>query len=297
VPSAGVLQDVRIAPSGAYLAAWGFQLGTCLWGSGSDRPVWKSGINGPNGVMDLAVTDAPPLARMALPDAPIAVADDDPFRWAHEGRGGTALFLRPLVGPVDPAWAVPLRCLEAPVPRERQATTAGGWRVQRRILSADGARLLTISTHAAQGHAALRVASLWDLTTRGHGGVARPRTIARIAEPLEALDFPVAASPDLTWLAARSGRLGVRLHQLGSLRMTAFATDHVDADAEIALSPDGATLGVASRNRLTLWDARAGEPIQTWSFAAGVTALSCGASGDRACWVVGLANGAVEIWA
>ena len=234
---------------------------------------------------------------MVLPDAPIAIADDDPFRWAHEGRGGTALFFRPLVGPVDPAWAVPLRCLETPAPRDRQATATGGWRVQRRIISADGARLLTISTNTAQGHAALRIASLWDLTARGHGGVPQPRNIARIAEPLEALDFPLAASPDLTWLAARNGRIGVRLHRLSARRTTALSAVDVTSDAEFALAPDGAALGLANRNSLTLWDARSGKPLQTWTFAAEVTALSCGTSGDRVCWLIGLANGAVEVWA
>ncbi len=294
---AGVLQDVRVSPSGAFLAAWGFQLGTRLWRTDTSHPLWNSAINGPNGVLDIALSDAPPLSRMALPDAPVAIADDDPFRWAHAGRGGTAIFFRPLVGAVDPAWAVPLRCSEAPATRERYAPAEVGWRVQRRMLSSDGARLLTVSTSAASGHATLRIASLWDLTPRGRSGAPQPRIVARIAEPLDALDFPMAASADLQWLAARNARQGVRLHHLGARRVTTISIADLTADSELALAPDGATLGIANRNRLAVWDARAGKVMQTWSFAAEVTALSCGISGDRACWVVGLANGTVEVWA
>ncbi|HEX8035939.1 MAG TPA: J domain-containing protein, partial [Ktedonobacterales bacterium] len=110
--SAGVLHELRLSPQGIFAAAWGFRLGMRIWHIPDGRTVWNTAINAPSGMLDLILGDAPPLARMALPDAPLALADDDAFRWAHDGRRGTAILSRPLGGPVDPAWAIPLQCLE-----------------------------------------------------------------------------------------------------------------------------------------------------------------------------------------
>jgi hypothetical protein len=105
--TAGVLQELRLSPTGAYAVAWGFQLGTRVWSVADGRTLWNTSMNGPSGTIDAGLFDAPPLIRIALPDAPLALADDDPFRWAHDGRSGSAVLSRPLVGPISPAWAVP----------------------------------------------------------------------------------------------------------------------------------------------------------------------------------------------
>jgi hypothetical protein len=294
--AAGVLQDVRLSPSGAYAAAWGFQFGTRVWQLADGRTLWNAAVHGPAGVLDVQLWDAPPIARLALPDAPMALADDDPFRWAHEGRHASAILTRPLVGPVDPAWSIPLQCWEAPV-RPQPGEPSDRWRVHRRFLSSDGARLLTFSTGRPDRSPVLRVLSLWDLAHRALGGGAQPRRVSRIAEPLEYLDFPIATTPDLAFAAASFRGSVMRIYTIRDERHATLATGPLPAEAQVALAPDGSLLAVAAERTLVLWSAATGKPVQQWSFAAAVTALACGISGDRPCWSVGLANGRIEVWA
>ncbi len=88
--------------------AWGFSLGTRVWSVADGRTLWNTGLNAPSGAMDAVVYDNQPYVRMATPDAPIALASDDPFRWAEEGRRATAVYSRPLTAQVSPAWLTPL---------------------------------------------------------------------------------------------------------------------------------------------------------------------------------------------
>jgi hypothetical protein len=294
--TAGVLQDVRLSASGAYAAAWGFQFGTRVWQLADGRTLWNAAVHGPAGVLDVQLWDAPPIARLALPDAPMALADDDPFRWAHEGRAATAILTRPLIGPVDPAWSIALECWEAPA-RPPSGETFDRWRVHRRFLSSDGARLLTFSTGRPDRSSVLRVLSLWDLAHRARGGTVQPRRASRIAEPLEYLDFPIITTPDLAFAAASFRGSAMRIYTIRDGRHTALATGRLPAEAQVALAPDGSLVAVAAERTLVLWSVAMGKPVQEWRFAAAITALTCGLSGDRPCWSVGLANGRIEVWA
>ena len=108
----GILQDLRLSPSGTLAIAWGFQLGIRIWSVATGQSLWHIGAYGPSGAMDAAVFDSPAWVRLALPDAPLTLSEEDPFRWAFEGRLGSQILNRPLAGPIDPAWAVPARCPE-----------------------------------------------------------------------------------------------------------------------------------------------------------------------------------------
>ncbi|HEV8193754.1 MAG TPA: J domain-containing protein, partial [Ktedonobacterales bacterium] len=205
--TAGVLQDVRISPQATLVAGWGFQLGLRIWRASDGTTLWNTGMNAPSGLMDAALVDNPPFIRLALPDAPLALADDDPFRWANEGRRGTAVFARPLYPPVDPGWAVPLRCQEG----SNGLFGAGneGWKVQQRLLSSDGRSLLTICIRTSDATPTLHL-HLWALEDRSRRG---PRRIAR-AELPGTLRLPALATPDLGWVVLPIGAALLHLHEL-----------------------------------------------------------------------------------
>jgi DnaJ-like protein len=295
--SAGVLQDLRLSPAGVYVVAWGFPLGTRVWRTADGVSLWHTATNGPSGAMDAALWDNPPFLRLAVPDAPLAVAGDDPFRWADEGRRGSAVFARPLTGPVDTAWAVPLRCDE---------TRGGGlfrepaderWRVRHRALAADGRTLLTYATGGAVRERRGVALTLWDIQARSHSGIPQPRRIARIAEPEGGLEFPLAASADLAWVAASDFPVGLRLLSLtGGHKPRAVPAGAVRPEARVSLSPDGAYAAIAREDRLELWDTRDGRRAQEWQFAAEITALAFAGGAARPLLGVGLANGLAELW-
>ncbi|HEX5572110.1 MAG TPA: DnaJ domain-containing protein, partial [Ktedonobacterales bacterium] len=92
----GALQALRLSPRGALACAWGFSLGTRVWSIPDGRTLWNTAISAPSGAMDAMLYDSTPHVRLAAPDAPMALADDDPFRWADEGRRATAVYSRPL---------------------------------------------------------------------------------------------------------------------------------------------------------------------------------------------------------
>ncbi|HKS71038.1 MAG TPA: DnaJ domain-containing protein, partial [Ktedonobacterales bacterium] len=235
--SVGVLQGVRLSPGGTYASAWGLQLGTRVWRVAGGEPLWTVGFSSPAGLMDLSLHDAPASVRLALPDAPPAIGDDEPFRWAHEGRGGTAIFTRALGGPVNPAEAIPLRCVEPRNLRGIPPNERG--RVQLRQLSADGRRLLTCAAPPARMAASGRTLHLWDLDHRSLRGSPRPRRVTVIAAQHEDVRFPIAASPDLSHVAASLQAVALRVYPLEP------AGPPLDLPAGIV--PDDALLAVAPR--------------------------------------------------
>lgn len=294
---AGVLQEVRLAPSGAYAAAWGLLLGTRVWHVPSGQALWTSSANGPSGAMDVVLLDEPPRVRLALPDAPLALAGDDPFRWAHQGRAGSAIFTRPLVGPVEAQWAVPRRCVEANAAASGgRGAARGGWRVYERMLSADGQRLLTFNAPPSSGAIRSTALHVWDLESRSLLGGATVRRVAHAAYPAGVVWFPLAATPDLAWVATgyRDQRMRVAATQWHAERLV--ETGPLPSDARVALAPDAALLAVAHAARLDLWLTADHTPPQSWELAADVTALSFAAHANAPLLGIGLGNGVVELW-
>ncbi len=293
---AGVLQDLRLSADGTHAVAWGFQLGTRIWQVSDGRTLWNAGTSGPSGTMDAVLLDAPAVIRLALPDAPLALAEEDPFRWAHLGRRGTAVFARPLRGPVDPTWAIPLRCPEG---------TGGGlfsdppdahWRVHQRYLSADGRRLLTYSTGRTSRLPTARVLHIWELDRRTLLGASQSRRMVRVAEAIETLSFPLATTPDFSRVAINRQGEGVNIYTPGKGDQKVIATGAVPQDARIALSENGAYLAIARGARLDLWEVHDGRHVEEWQFTTEVTALAFAAQMTRPLLGVGLRNGIVELW-
>jgi hypothetical protein len=286
--AAGVLQEVLISPQAMLVAGWGFQLGLRAWRA-DGVTLWNTGMNAPSGLMDATLVDNPPFIRLAVPDAPLALADDDPFRWADEGRRGTAVFARPLYPPVDPGWAVPLRCQEG----------AGGffgsgnegWRVQQRLLAADGRSLLTVCTRSTDATPTLHL-HLWELEQRSRRG---PRRIARAVLP-GTLRLPAVATPDLGWAALPIGASLLHLRQLRGQRRHNLEVGPLAEDTRVAISPDGAQLALAQGTRLDLWDVASGRRLQEWHFADEVTALAFDPSAGQPVLAAGLRNGLAEVW-
>lgn len=297
---AGVLQDIRVSPGGAVVAAWGFSLGLRCWRVGEGGALlWNTAISAPSGLLDVAVADDPPFAALALPDAPLALADDDPFRWAHEGRAGTAVYFRPLAGPVSPAWAVPLRCAEAPDAGRPRLPQGGGPRVHARILSADGKLLLTLSSSGTPDTPQTRSIALWELTHRTRRGQIEPRRLARVAEPEHAQGLPLAATSDLRLVALGDGSGRVRLvaprEGRGRIIETGASSEET-RDARAALSPDGTLLALAAGAHLALWETLGARRLQYWEFGGEITALAFAPNDARPVLGVGLATGLAELW-
>lgn len=291
---AGVLQEVRLSPSGAMAAAWGFLLGTRVWRIEGAHPVWTTSISGPSGSMDAVLSDAPEQVHLALPDAPLAMADDDPFRWAHEGRHGTAVFTRPLRGPVHPAWAVPRRCAEQPGALRESARST--WRVHQRVLSSDGQRLLTFSTHRTTSGPASGEVHVWDLQHRSVLGGVNPRRMARVVCPLSPSWLPLAVTPDLGWVSLGLLQRSIRLIAPDTRVQRTVNTGPIPQESRAALAPDGAYLALARGTQLDVWRAVDGVHMQQWRFGAEITGLDFATAADRPLFGVGLSNGLVELW-
>jgi hypothetical protein len=292
----GVLQELRLSPSGALAAAWGLLLGTRVWRIAEARALWTAGVNGPSGSMDAALADDPPRLRLALPDAPLALAESDPFRWAHEGRHGTAVYLRPLAGPVAPAWAVPRHCSEEPGARRSRRASDEGVRVHQRLLSADGRRLLTLTTAPAGKTPSGGALYIWEIEHRTVLGGPRPRRVARMTLPAGASWFPSAATPDLAWVATGHTSRELSLIAPQSHARRTIITGAVPADARAALSPDGGLLALARGTRLDLWRTADGSHAQEWEFAAEIAALEFAGQASRPLLGIGLGNGLAEVW-
>jgi hypothetical protein len=293
---AGVLQGVRLSPSATYASAWGLQFGTRVWRVAGGEPLWTVGFSCPEGLMDLALRDDPATVRLALPDAPPAIGDDEPFRWAHEGRGGTAIFTRALSGPVSPAEAIPLRCVEPRNLRGVPPNERG--RVQLRQLSLDGRRLLTCSAPPARSTLNGRMLHLWDLDHRSLRGTSRPRRVTAISAQYGDLRFPIAASPDLSHVAVSLQGIALRLYPLDPAGTPLhLPAGTIPEDAVLAVAPGGEAVALARAASLDLWRVADRACVQRWEFDDGVSALAfMPARTGVVRLAVGLRNGIVEVW-
>jgi hypothetical protein len=292
----GTLQSMRLSPRGSLAIASGFSLGTRVWSVADGRTLWNTGANAPSGAMDAVVYDTPPYVRLATPDAPIALASDDPFRWAEDGRRATAIYSRPLAAQVSPVWLTPLRCVEDSNLGLLREAQDENWRTNLRALSLDGRQLLTFSTGRVASIGKAHTVRLWDLERRNFRGAPEPRAVGRISEPVGMLQNPVSVTPDLRWVAVTSvGRL-VRVLDLRNRRQRPVEVGRIPVDARIALSADGAWLAVARGQRLQVFATEAGEPRQEWEAGSEVTALAFSLDQDRAMLGVGLRSGLAELW-
>ncbi len=293
---AGVLQEIRLSPSGGLALAWGLNLGTHIWESRTGRLLWSAAFNAPSGAMDGVLLDTPPLVRMAVPAAPLALAEEDPFHWAEQGRSGSDVWTRPLAGAVAPAWAVPLRCDE-PAPQERAGR---GWRIHLRALAWDGEALLTFSTGPASANISnASIVHLWNLRQRGRLGTAGPQRQGNLVIPARALWYPIAVSATATIFATQFEERAVRLYDLHSGQHIELPTGPVAPEARMVISADGALLALAppDQRRVDLWATATGQRIQTWDVAAPVAALSFAASGGKPTLAIARNDGRCEVWA
>ncbi|HEU5440185.1 MAG TPA: DnaJ domain-containing protein [Ktedonobacterales bacterium] len=293
---AGVLQEVRLSAQGRYAAAWGLQLGTRLWRAADGTPLWTAGFSAPSDLMDVTLLEEPAIARLALPDAPPALGDDDPFRWAHEGRGGTSVFSRTLGGPASPSDAIPLRCIEPGAGRAGRGQPGEGVRVQWRQLSADGRQLLTCGLTGVRGEPR-RTLNLWDLERRSLLGAPQPHRITVLSLRPESAGFPMAVTADLSHIAVTFGAVGLRLHAVPQRSAPVdVPAGGVPQDAHIALAPGGRLLALARDDRLELWVPGELAPRQTWRLGDAVSALAFAGSLAAPRLAVGLRNGLLEVW-
>ncbi len=295
----GALQALRLSPRGALACAWGFSLGTRVWSIPDGRTLWNTAISAPSGAMDAMLYDGAPHVRLATPDAPLALADDDPFRWADDGRRATTVYSRPLTTPVSAAWLTPIRCKEDGSVGWLREPPDENWRVHARMLSIDGRSLLTFSTGkvASVGHA--NTVQLWELERRTGVGARRsagPRAVGRLVEPAGALQFPITATPDLAWVAVGSYGRQVRLFHFRK-RISRFVEVGVLAsDARLALSADATRLALAQGTRVQLFDTATGGQTQEWQGGDEITALGFYDSPGGVGLGVGLRNGLAEVW-
>jgi DnaJ domain len=293
----GILQEVRLSPNGWLAMAWGFHLGIRVFDLRTGESLWHIGAYGPSGAMDAAVFDSPAWLRLALPDAPLTLSEEDPFRWAFEGRLGSGILSRPLSGPVDPSWAVPVRCPEVrPARRASQAIPEPRWRVQQRILSGDGRALLTISAGRTVALPLARVFRVWEVDHRApHGGIA-PQCVSQSEQPAEYLQFPLAVTPDLRLACASFQDQELRLFPLGGRSYQSIATGPLGADAQIVFSADSRYVAVASGTHVTLFDVQQCRYAQEWYTQVPVTALAFVPRQQRALLAIALQNGLTELW-
>jgi hypothetical protein len=295
----GILQEVSLSPSGVVAIAWGFQLGIRTWDIRTGESLWHIGAYGPSGAMDARVFDTPSWLRLALPDAPITLSEEDPFRWAHEGRLGSGILTRPLGGPVDPSWAVPARCPEVRLSkRSLPEISQAQWRVQQRVLASDGRALLTLSTGRTRSLPYARVLRVWELDHRTARGGVEPRCVSQIEQPVDYLQFPVAVTPDLRLACAGFQDRELRVFALrgGQASSIRIASGTVGADAQIVLAPDGRFVAIADGARLDLFETRHGQRVQDWHMAAPITALAFVPYGQNSPLGIGLENGLTEVW-
>ena len=273
----GTLQSLRLSPRGALAVAWGFSLGTRVWSVADGRTLWNTGLNAPSGAMDAVVYDNQPYVRLATPDAPIALASDDPFRWAEEGRRATAVYSRPLTAQVSPAWLTPLRCVEDGNLGLLREPPDESWRTHQRILSLDGRYLLTFSSGRVATVGRANTLRLWELDRRNFRGAQEPRPAGRVSEIAGMLQAPLAATPDLRWVA--TGVLGrqIRLFDLRARVQRNVMIGALTYETRIALSADGAWLAIARGSRLQLFETEQRRPtagVGSWgrNHVAGVLA-------------------------
>jgi hypothetical protein len=295
----GALQALRLSPRGALACAWGFSLGTRVWSIPDGRTLWNTAISAPSGAMDAMLYDGAPHVRLATPDAPMALADEDPFRWADDGRRATAVYSRPLAAPVSAAWLTPIHCKEDGSVGWLREPPDENWRVHARLLSTDGRSLLTFSTGRVAGAGRANTVQLWELDRRSGVGALRtqgPRAVGRLIEPAGTLQFPLAATPDLSWAAVGSYGRQVRLFHFRKRVSRFVEVGIVSSEARMALSPDAARLALAQGTRLQLFDTATGGQLQEWQGGDEITALAFYAGSGGLGLGIGLRNGLAEVW-
>lgn len=293
----GTLQALRLSPRGALAVAWGFSLGTRVWSVADGRTLWNTGINAPSGAMDAVVYDSQPYVRLATPDAPIALASDDPFRWAEDGRRATTVYSRPLTPQVSPAWLTPLRCVEDGNLGMLREPPDENWRTHMRALSLDGRFLLTFSTGKVASVGRANTLRLWELDKRNFRGAQEPRAVGRVSEVAGMLQAPLAVTPDLRWVA--TGVLGrqIRLFDLRNRQQRSVEIGRIPPETRIALSADGAWLALARGSRLQLFDTENSVQRQEWEADAVITSLTFSLDPRGVALSVGLRSGLAELWA
>ncbi len=296
----GALQAMRLSPRGALVSAWGFSLGARVWSTPDGRTLWNTAISAPSGAMDAMLYDGAAHVRLATPDAPLALADDDPFRWADEGRRATAVYSRPLAGPVSAAWLTPIRCKEDGSTGWLREPPDETWRTHARLLSQDGRSLLTFSTGKVGGLGRANTVHLWELDRHSSMGARRiqaPRIVGRLAEPAGALQFPLCATPDLEWVAVGSYGRQMRVFHFRKRVNRFVEVGALSSAARVALSPDASWLALAEGARLRLYDTTTGVQLQEWHGGEEVTALAFYGAAQRGGLGlgVGLRNGLAEV--
>ena len=294
--SAGVLHELRLSPRGALAAAWGFLLGARVWSTTDGRALWSTGINAPTGLMDAILFDDPPLIRLATPDAPLALADDDPFRWASQGQRSSAVYARPLAGPISAAWANPYHCDESVSEGFLREAPDMSRRIHQRILSADGRYLLTFSTGERPRLGRSNILTLWEMDRRTLLGAVEPKRSLMLSEPAGGWHFPLTATPDLSWIAIGAHNRQMVLFATRSRQGRPLEVGILPHDARAALSPDGEWLALAHDNRLDVYETRTNRGDQEWTFGDEITALVWSPNPRRALLAVGLRNGLTELW-
>ncbi len=292
----GTLQSLRLSPRGALAVAWGFSLGTRVWSVADGRTLWNTGINAPSGAMDAVVYDSQPHVRLATPDAPIALASDDPFRWAEDGRRATAVYSRPLTPQVSPAWLTPLRCVEDGNLGLLREPPDENWRTHLRALSLDGRFLLTFSTGRVATIGRANTLRLWELDRRNFRGTLEPRAVGRVSEIAGLLQEPLAITPDLRWVATGAVGRQIRLFDLRNRRQRGVEIGKLSPETRIALSADGAWLVIARGARLQLFDTESGSQRQEWEAGSEITSLAFSPDLRGAILGVGLRSGLAELW-
>lgn len=293
----GTLQALRLSPQGRLACAWGFSLGTRVWSIPDGRMLWNTAISAPSGAMDAMLYDGSPHVRLATPDAPLALADEDPFRWADDGRRATTVYSRPLTLPVSAAWLTPIRCKEDGSIGWLREPPDDKWRVHARLLSIDGRMLLTYSTGRVAGTGRANTVQLWELDRRtGALRSSGPRPVGRLIEPAGTLQFPIAATPDLSWVAVGSFGRQVRIFNFRKRSSRYIEVGILATDARLALSADASRVALAQGTRLQLFDTATGGQLQEWQVDNEVSALSFYESPAGLGLGVGLSNGLAEVW-
>lgn len=296
---AGSLQALRLSPRGALVCAWGFSLGLRVWEAQSGATLWNTAISGPSGATDAMLYDSQPYIRLATPDAPLALAGDDPFRWAEDGRRATTVYSRPLTAQVGIEWLTPIRCVENGALGWLREPPDPAWRVHARLLSEDGQRLVTFSTGRVGGVGRASVAHLWELDRRQSPGIksgGAPRLAGNLTEAAGLLQFPLTATPNLDWIAIGAVGRQIKVFHFKTKRAYGVEVGRVGTDALAALSPDGRLVALAQGRRLRLYDVVSGGQAQEWEADADVSALAFAQGVRGAMLGVGLGNGLAEIW-
>jgi hypothetical protein len=246
--------------------------------------------------MDGVLTDIP-LIRLALPAAPLALGEDDPFHFAEVGRAGTDILTRPLdrPGSVSPSFARPLHC-EEPAPGHQ---LAGRPRVHIRALSWDGEMLVTFSTGPVGTISNASIVHLWNLRPHGRVGAANPQRQGSVVIPARALWYPIAITANAAIVATQFEERAMRLYDLRANQFLELPTGPIAPEAKCALSPDGALMALFAPDlhRVELWGTAARQRLQVWTPNAPVTALSFAAAGSRPTLAIGYIDGVCEVYA